>query len=118
MLSNAIHRSCTLCLVLLFIGFSQTVLATERSKAEGRQLSKPARGEYWPNAPWRNAENKATTTVDPPARQAETTERVSEFRREFIQPVSDNKIERQRMSPDARRELRQQIHQAGKELYR
>ncbi|MCA3173999.1 MAG: hypothetical protein ING36_00450, partial [Burkholderiales bacterium] len=45
-------------------------------------------------------------------------ERNREVRRDSLQPVSDNKNERPSLSPEARRELRQQIHEAGKELYR
>lgn len=103
-------------LAMMAVCLGQSAWAAERNRAE-RPVTKPARGEHWPNAPWRNTEAKSPNQVEPRG-QAGQAERTRETRREPIQPVSDSKSERQRLSPEARRELRQQIHEARKELYR
>ncbi len=105
------------CLMLLSACLAQLAWASERAAHEGRQSAKPGRGEYWPYAPWRNDEPQPGSASEAKRRGVQQ-DRFRDIRRDYVQPVSDHKAERQRLSPEARRELRQQIHEASKELYR
>jgi hypothetical protein len=110
-------QSIPLYTLLLALFLSQPGWASERPRGEGRQLPNSPRAEQWPYAPWRNAEPRSRSDSQT-RRQPSQPERVRDARRESLQPVSDNKNERPSLTPEARRELRQQIHEAGKELYR
>lgn len=103
--------------LLLAVFLSQPGWASERARGEGRQSPNSTRAEQWLNAPWRNAESRSGNDGQV-RRQPGQPERNREVHRDSLQPVSDNKNERPSLSPEARRELRQQIHEAGKELYR
>jgi hypothetical protein len=118
MLCISMKPSVYLCFVLLAICcLEQQAWASDHPKNQNRQSNNPPLTDYWPHAPWRNDETNSVSTAKATAQKAQA-DRFRETRRELLQTVSDNQSESRPMGSEARRELRQQIHEAGKELYR
>jgi hypothetical protein len=109
--------SCWYLVLLSACCLGQQAWASDHPKNQSRQSSKPILADYWPNAPWRNDETSSVSAAKAIPHKA-PPQRFRETRPELLQTVSDNKSESRPMGSDARRELRQQIHEAGKELYR
>lgn len=100
----------------LVLGTSLVSMPALASERHGSPAAKGARSEVWREAPWRNPEPNEEGRKE--RGKAAAKDRAAEARNRHLKPAADQGgNERQRLSPEARRELRQQIHEVGKELY-